>query len=115
MALLVSCKGAGVAAAPVVPKGFDTSLLQVLACPENLSKLRLATKDELEDVRINVAKGSVRYRDGRTVSAAFDGLLIRADSRVGYAIKDGVADMIVNDGLALDPSVGRPDPATYRQ
>jgi len=56
LSVLVSCKSGRVAAAPVVPKGFDTSLLQVLACPEDLSKLRLATGTELEDVRAQAAK-----------------------------------------------------------
>jgi uncharacterized protein YbaR (Trm112 family) len=103
------------AATTVVPKGFDTSLLQILACPENLTKLRLATGTELETIRAKVATGGVRYRDGRAASAAFDGLLIRADARVGYVIKDGIADLRVDDGLALDPSVGRADPARYRR
>ena len=115
LSLLVACKTERPAATPFQPKGFDTSLLQVLACPEDLSKLRLATGAEVEDVRAKVAKGSVRYRDGRSASSSFDGLLIRADARVGYAVKDGVADMIVDNGLALDPSVGRADPARYRR
>lgn len=115
LSLLVSCKTERAATTPVLPKGFETSLLQVLACPEDLSKLRLATGGELEEVRAKVASGSVRYRDGRSALSAFDGLLIRADGRVGYAVKDGVADMIVEDGLALDPSVGRADPARYRR
>jgi uncharacterized protein YbaR (Trm112 family) len=115
LSLFASCKRDGGGATSVVPKGFDVSLLQVLACPEDLSKLHLASGTEFEDIRRKVAKGGVRYRDGRPASPAFDGLLIRADARVGYVVKDGVADMLAGDGLALDPSVGRPDPARYRR
>jgi len=116
LSVLVSCtRDSGSGATPVAPKGFDVSLLRVLACPEDLSKLRLATGTELDDIRAKVTKGIVRYRDGRTASSAFEGLLIRADARVGYAIKDGVADMIPDDGLAIDPSVGRADQARYRR
>lgn len=114
--LVVSCtRDNGSPAIPAVPAAFDVSLLQVLACPENLSKVRLATETELKDIRVKVAKGIVRYRDGRAVPSAFEGLLIRADARVGYAIKDGVADMLPDNGLALDPSVGSADPTRYRR
>src|SRR5262249_31739578 len=115
-ALVVSCKtNEGGAQKPLVPKGFDVSLLEVLACPENLSNLRLATAAEVEAIRAKVAKGSVHYRDGRTPSSSFEGILIRADGRVAYAITGGVADMIPDNGLALDPTVGRADPGKYRR
>jgi uncharacterized protein YbaR (Trm112 family) len=116
VALVVSCaKKDGGTAKPLVPKGFDVSLLEVLACPENLSPLRLATGAEVEAIRAKVAKGSVHDRDGRTPPSDFDGVLIRADGRVGYAITNGIPDMITDEGLALDATVGRADPDKYRR
>ncbi|HXT99471.1 MAG TPA: hypothetical protein VN903_00675 [Polyangia bacterium] len=115
-ALVVSCKtNDGATSKVLVPKGFDVSLLEILACPENLSTVRLATAAEVEAIRTRVAKGSVHYRDGRTPSSAFEGILIRADGRVGYTITGGVADMMPENGLALDPTVGPADPSKYRR
>ena len=112
--IVVSCRKGGPEVMPVVPVGFDVSMLEILACPEDRSKLRLATRAEFEEIRAKVTMGSVRYRDGRAAPSKFDGLLIRADGRVAYTIKDGIADMIPDNGIALDATIGRAEPDRYR-
>lgn len=104
----------GSAEAPYAPAGFDTRLLSVLACPENLSPLHLATSAELEAIREDVKTGKVRLRNGNRGDPTFDGLLIREDRRVAYPIRGGVAELRPEDGLAMDPSVGLPHPDRIR-
>src|SRR5262245_6344693 len=104
----------GSADAPYAPAGFDTKLLSILACPENLSPLHLATSAELEAIREDVKTGKISLRNSNRGDPTFDGLLIREDRRVAYPIRSGVAELRPEDGLALDPSVGLPHPERFR-
>ena len=51
--LLISTVGCREQAAEqaVVPQGFKTSLLDILACPENLTPLHLASQREMDLIR----------------------------------------------------------------
>ena len=100
---------------PVIPKGFDTSLLSVLACPENLTPLHLATSHELESVRERIKHGTVKHWDGTPVSETVDGLLIRADGKIAYVIQNATAVMLIDKAIVMDESVGKPEPNKYRK
>ena len=115
MALMLSGCGDGNADKPVTPQGFDTSLLDVLACPENLTPLRLATRSELESVRQRITSGVVKHWDATPVVESFDALLIRADGKIAYAIQKNVPVMLIDKALVLDESVGKPQPDKYRK
>lgn len=106
--------GTGSADPPYAPTGFDTKLLSILACPENLSSLHLATSAELETIRKDVKAGKVSLRNRSQADPTFDGLLIREDRRVAYPIRGGVVELRPEDGLALDSSVGLPHPERFR-
>lgn len=94
---------------------MDPDLLAKLACPEDLSPLRLATDDELADIRQRLAGGDLRQRDGTPANIAPDAVLIRADGKVGYAVAEGFPRLVIDLGLVLDPDVPPPDPDKYRQ
>lgn len=115
MMLMLSGCGDGNSDKPFVPQGFDISLLRVLACPENLTSLRLATKSELESVRHRIKSGVVKHWDATPVTESFDALLIRADGKIAYAIQNNVPMMLIDKALVLDESVGKPQPDKYRK
>ena len=100
---------------PVVPQGFKTSLLDILACPENLTPLHLATQREIDSVRDRIRAGTVQYWSSTTVTDTFDGLLVRADGKIAYTIQRGVPVMLIERALVLDSTVGKPDPDAHRK
>jgi hypothetical protein len=64
---------------PVVPAGFDVGLLNILACPENLSPVRLATSNELAGINERVRLKKLRRWDGAPVEGPLEAALIRED------------------------------------
>lgn len=114
LAVAVGC-GERRAEQPVVPQGFKTSLLDILACPENLTPLHLATQREIDAVRERIRAGTLQYWSGTTVTDTFDGLLIRADGKIAYTIQRGVPVMLIEKALVLDDTVGKPHPDAHRK
>lgn len=114
-ALILSGCGHSGADKPVVPGGFDTSLLEILACPENLTSVHFATQRELESVRQRTAAGTVKHWDATPVTEKFDALLIRADGKIAYAVQGKVPVMLIDKAFVLDESVGKPQPDKYRK
>jgi len=100
---------------PVVPPGFNTSLLDILACPENLTRLHLATQREMDAVRERIRAGTLKEWSGTPVTNTFDGLLIRADGKIAYTIQRGVPVMLIDRALVLDETVGKPAPDAHRK
>jgi uncharacterized protein YbaR (Trm112 family) len=94
----------------------DARVLELLACPEDLSPLRLATADELADVEQRVSASRLRRWDGRAVESAPPAMLLRADGRVAYEVnEDGRPKLLIYEALVLDESVGEPDPEGRRR
>jgi uncharacterized protein YbaR (Trm112 family) len=100
---------------PVIPAGFEMSLLDILACPENLTSVRFATKGELDAVRQRIATGTVKHWDTTPISERFDALLIRADGKIAYAVQGTVPVMLIDKAFVLDDRIGKPDPDKYRK
>lgn len=102
------------AGTPVIPAGFDPGLLDILRCPEDLTKLRLATSEELSDLLRRRESGTLRLWSGAAVAESFDGLLIREDGKIGYRIKDGVPVLLIDEALVIDASIEPPAPGSHR-
>jgi uncharacterized protein len=100
---------------PVVQQELKRSLLEILACPENLTPLHLATQREIDSIRDRIRAGTVQYWSGATVTDTFDGLLIRADGKIAYTVQRGVPVMLIERALVLDSTVGKPDPDAHRK
>ena len=76
-------------------------LLEILVCPEDKSKVTPAPAEKLAEVNAKIAAGSCLQRDGKKVTTAIDGLLIRADGKYGYAIRDTIPIMLIDEGIVL--------------
>jgi uncharacterized protein YbaR (Trm112 family) len=99
---------------PVIPAGIEPELVPVLACPENGTSVRFATRRELTAINARIAAHTLRRWGGSLVDAPVTAVLIREDAKIGYEVDDSVPDMIIADALVLDPSVGPPDPKQHR-
>jgi uncharacterized protein YbaR (Trm112 family) len=85
----------------IVPKGFDEGLLQILACPEDKTPVRLATRRQLDDINTKIQRGSVRLRDVSARSKPVEALLIRQDGKLGCEIESGVPVMLIDRAIVL--------------
>jgi hypothetical protein len=95
-------------ATPVVPEGFNEKQLATLACPENGSALRFATRGELDDLNIRIGAAKLKRWNGEAQTDLVEALLIRADGKIAYRL-DGVVPVLdILEALVLDDRVGHP-------
>jgi uncharacterized protein YbaR (Trm112 family) len=82
---------------------IDQELLEILACPEDKTPVRLATAAEVDALNARIRAGGVKNRAGEAVEA-IDGGLIREDGRYLYAIRDEIPIMLIDEAIPLDPA-----------
>jgi uncharacterized protein YbaR (Trm112 family) len=81
----------------------DPELLEILACPEDKSPVRLATPEEIDGLNARIARGEVRNRGGNPVSEAVSEGLVREDGRFLYPVRDDIPIMLVEEAIPLSP------------
>lgn len=74
--------------------------LELLACPEDKSPLRLASAEQVAALNAAIAGGKLKNRAGEGVSEPIQGGLIRADEAYLYPIRD-FPILLVDEGIAL--------------
>jgi len=77
-------------------------LLEILACPENHSRLKLADPQLLQRLNGAIARGELKNKAGQVVASAFSGGLVREDGTVVYPIIDEIPMMLVDQAIPLD-------------
>ena len=81
---------------------IDAELLEILACPEDKTPVRLADAAEVEALNARIAAGGVTNRGGDPVKDAVDGGLIREDGKYLYAIRDEIPVMLIDEAIPLN-------------
>ena len=87
---------------------IDETMLPLLRCPASYQKLRLATADELARVNDSIAQKRLSTAGGDQVQEPLEAGLIRDDGTVLYPVVDGIARLIVDDGINLPAELALP-------
>jgi uncharacterized protein YbaR (Trm112 family) len=80
---------------------IDKELLDILACPENKTPVKLAEQSVIDDINDRIEKGEVQNRGGQQVEKKIDGGLIREDGAYLYPIDDDIPIMLIDEAIPL--------------
>lgn len=81
---------------------ISKELLEILACPETKTPVRLADAALLKRLNARIAEGSVLNRDGRPVTEPIVEGLVREDGAVLYPIREGIPIMLIGEAILLE-------------
>ncbi|MCZ6636089.1 MAG: Trm112 family protein [bacterium] len=81
---------------------IDQDLLEILACPENKTPVKLADQALIDDLNSRIEKGELKNRGGQVVEKKMDGGLIREDGAYLYPIEDEIPIMLIEEAIPLE-------------
>jgi uncharacterized protein YbaR (Trm112 family) len=74
----------------------------LIRCVLDGSPLVEATPDLLGAARTALEQGALKTRHGETVTGTLDGLLVRADGKLGYPIVGGIPALLGDAAINLE-------------
>ena len=77
-------------------------LLEILACPENKTPVRLADAGLLEKLNQQVRAGTLKNRGGAVVGEPLTEALVREDGKFVYAVRDDIPIMLVEEAIPVE-------------
>ncbi len=80
---------------------IDRDLLDILACPENKTPVKLADQPLIDTINSAIAKGEVENRGGQKVEQPIDGGLVREDRVFLYPIQDSIPIMLIDEAIPI--------------
>ena len=83
---------------------ISKDLLDILACHEDKTPVSLAGQALVDDLNKRIEAGEMKNRAGEMGENKMDGGLVREDGAYLYRIEDGIPIMLIDEGIALDPS-----------
>ncbi len=76
--------------------------LELVVCPQNRMRLRVADAPLIEHVNRAIAAGHAANAAGRSVERAIEEGLLREDGRVLYPVVDEIPILLADEAIALD-------------
>jgi uncharacterized protein YbaR (Trm112 family) len=76
-------------------------LLEILACPEDKTPVRLMDDAALSALNDRIRKGGVKSRGGQPVTDLLQAALVREDGKYAYAVRDDIPIMLVEEAIPL--------------
>ena len=80
---------------------IDRNLLDILACPENKTPVKLVDQLLIDAINRAIEKGEVENRGGQKVEQPIDGGLVREDGLYLYPIQDAIPIMLIDEAIPL--------------
>jgi uncharacterized protein YbaR (Trm112 family) len=77
-------------------------LLEILACPEDKTPVRLATPEEIAALNARIERGGVQNRGGQSLTSPISEGLIREDGRYLYRVDEDIPIMLVDEAIPLE-------------
>ena len=81
---------------------MDKRLLSILCCPVSHKGLSLASADLLGQINDAIAAGTLKNRDGTTLSASLSEALVTDDGHLLYPVDDGIPVLLEGESITLD-------------
>ena len=81
---------------------IDRDLLDILACPENKTPVKLADQPLIDAINSAIEKGEVKNRGGQTIEQPIAGGLVREDLIFLYPIQDAIPIMLIEEAIPIE-------------
>lgn len=80
---------------------IEKELLEILACPDDHTALRMADDQLLAELNRAIAAGGVHNRADQPVEQPLEGGLVREDGTLLYPIVDDIPVLLIDEGIPL--------------
>ena len=80
---------------------IDRELLDILACPENKTPVKLADQALIDKINAAIESGNAKNRGGEKIEKKIDGGLVREDEAYLYPIEDDIPIMLIDEAIPL--------------
>ena len=84
---------------------INRDLLDILACPEDKTPVKLADQPLIDTINSAIASGEVKNRGGQKVEQPLDGGLVREDRIFIYPIQDAIPIMLIDEAIPIQEFV----------
>jgi len=80
---------------------IDSELLSILVCPETHQPVKLADAALLARLNESIRTGSLKNRQGKTLTEPIQEALVREDGKCLYIVADDIPIMLIDERVDL--------------